>query len=133
MMGTSLAERLRIFRARAGLTVLEAAKRIGVDRHTLRRLELGEVSEPEYATVKKIAQFYGVSVAELMGDPEPARPKLEAPMGGAMGQEEEIKKLLAGVERHEVSPELAYQYLMTMWRHSTPTERERDRAGEELT
>jgi transcriptional regulator with XRE-family HTH domain len=75
-MQTSLAERLRIIRAQQGLTLVQAAEKIGVDRHTLRDLELGRRS-PYFPTVEKIAKGYGVPVEELLE--EPASPKAQAP------------------------------------------------------
>ena len=64
----SLAQKLRILRAQRGLTVKDASAIIGVNRHTLRSLELGE-HEPGYPTLRKIADGYGVPVEDLMEDP----------------------------------------------------------------
>src|SRR5688572_5710358 len=70
MMQGSLAERLRILRAREGLTLTEASERIGITRHTLRSLERGG-QEPHYPTLAKIAKGYGVPVEELLEEPLP--------------------------------------------------------------
>jgi transcriptional regulator with XRE-family HTH domain len=70
MMQGSLAERLRILRAREGLTLTEASERIGITRHTLSSLERGG-QEPHYPTLAKIAKGYGVPVEELLGEPVP--------------------------------------------------------------
>ena len=80
MMQGSLAERLRILRARQGLTLTEASERIGITRHTLSSLERGG-QEPHYPTLRKIANGYGVAVEDLLEEPEGARPatKAEAP------------------------------------------------------
>jgi transcriptional regulator with XRE-family HTH domain len=81
MMQTSLAERLRIFRAQRGLTLVEAAERIGIGRDTLSDLERGR-RHPVMPTLYKIAQGYGVPVEGLVEDNdevEPALPKVEAP------------------------------------------------------
>ncbi len=78
-MQTSLAERLRIIRAQQGLTLVQAAEKIGVDRHTLRDLELGRRS-PYFPTMEKIAKGYGVPVEELLEAPVPLD---EAPTTGA--------------------------------------------------
>ena len=67
-MRTSLAEKLRILRAQRGFAQTEAAEKIGVDRHTLRRLERG-VGEPRYPTLRKIATAYDIPVEELIGEP----------------------------------------------------------------
>jgi transcriptional regulator with XRE-family HTH domain len=79
MMDESLAGKLRLLRAERGLTLKDAAKLLGVDRHTLRRAELG-TQETMYPTLAKIASGYGVSVGELLG--EPAAPLAEAPEAG---------------------------------------------------
>jgi len=70
MMQRSLAERLRILRAREGLTLTEASERIGITRHTLSSLERGG-QEPHYPTLAKIAKGYGVPVEELLQEPVP--------------------------------------------------------------
>jgi transcriptional regulator with XRE-family HTH domain len=73
MTQRSLADRLRLLRAQRGLTVKDAAQQLGVDRHTLRRLELG-MQEAQYPTLAKIAKGYGVPVEDLLeelaGQPE---------------------------------------------------------------
>ncbi len=74
----SLAEKLRVLRARRGLSLLAASKQLGIDRHTLRRVELG-VQEPQYPTLAKIAEGYDVPVEELLEEPVGAG-KDEAPL-----------------------------------------------------
>jgi transcriptional regulator with XRE-family HTH domain len=78
MMQKSLAARLRLLRAQRGLTVKDAARQLGVDRHTLRRIELG-TQEAQYPTLAKIAEGYGVPVEDLLEEPVPLG---EAPGGG---------------------------------------------------
>jgi transcriptional regulator with XRE-family HTH domain len=80
MMQKSLAGKLRLLRAQRGLTVKDAAAQLGVDRHTLRRIELG-TQEAQYPTLLKIARGYGIDVEELLEEPEEAHPatKAEAP------------------------------------------------------
>ena len=63
-----LAERLRILRAREGLTLTEASERIGITRHTLSSLERGG-QEPHYPTLHKIADGYGIAVEDLLEEP----------------------------------------------------------------
>lgn len=67
-MKGSLAERLRVLRAQEGLTLNEASAKIGVNRHTLRDLELGK-REPYGPTIRKIAEAYNVSLAQLLEEP----------------------------------------------------------------
>jgi transcriptional regulator with XRE-family HTH domain len=80
MMQGSLAERLRVLRAQHGLSLTEASEKIGVNRHTLRDLELGK-REPYGPTIRKIAEGYGVPVARLLEEPV-LLGKDEAPVTG---------------------------------------------------
>ena len=84
MTQKSLADRLRLLRAQRGLTVKDAAQQVGVDRHTLRRIELG-TQEAQYPTLAKIADGYGVPVEELLEEPV-AVGKAEAPEAGPADQ-----------------------------------------------
>jgi transcriptional regulator with XRE-family HTH domain len=84
MTQKSLADRLRLLRAQRGLTVKDAAQHVGVDRHTLRRIELG-TQEAQYPTLAKIADGYGVPVEELLEEPVAAG-KAEAPQAGPADQ-----------------------------------------------
>jgi transcriptional regulator with XRE-family HTH domain len=65
MMQGSLAERLRILRARRGLTLIEAAEKAGVGRDTLSDIERGR-RHPVMPTLAKIAKGYGVPVEDLL-------------------------------------------------------------------
>ena len=54
---------LRAARQNQGLTLREAAARIGVDFTAIQRAELG--ARPFPANAKKIADFYGVQVTDI--------------------------------------------------------------------
>jgi transcriptional regulator with XRE-family HTH domain len=75
MMQKSLAAKLRLLRAQRGLTVKDAAEQLSIDRHTLRRIELG-TQEAQYPTLAKIAEGYDVPVEDLLGE-EPVLLSLE--------------------------------------------------------
>jgi transcriptional regulator with XRE-family HTH domain len=77
MMQESLAEKLRILRAREGLSLTEAARRAGVTRDTLSDLERGK-RHAYTPTLTKIAQGYGVPVEDLL-ELEESAPKEPAP------------------------------------------------------
>ncbi len=64
----TFARRLAELREEAGISQYELAKRSGVSKQALSRLELGE-REPSWQTVRKIAHALGVSVAEFDTDP----------------------------------------------------------------
>jgi transcriptional regulator with XRE-family HTH domain len=87
-MQGSLAESLRLLRARKGLSLLAASEQLGVDRHTLRDLELGQGRTPRYPTLAKIAEGYGVPVEDLLEEPVPL---VDAPEAGLTGQAEAAK------------------------------------------
>ena len=86
MMHRSLPVKLRVLRAQQGLTLAEAAERIGIGRDTLSDLERG-VRHPVLSTLAKIAEGYDVPVEDLLAsEAEPAlagaSPKAEAPTPG---------------------------------------------------
>jgi transcriptional regulator with XRE-family HTH domain len=65
----ALPMKLRVLRARAGLTLVDAAEKIGVGRDTLSDLEKGR-RHPIMPTIRAIADAYGVPVEELLeGEP----------------------------------------------------------------
>jgi len=70
MMHGSLPAKLQVLRARQGLTLIEAAEKIGIGRDTLSDLERGN-RHPVMPTLAKIAQGYGVPVDELLEEPVP--------------------------------------------------------------
>ena len=59
-------ERLRSLREHQELSQGEAAQQLGIIQNTYSRYERG-IREPDYATLKKIANFYGVSIDYLAG------------------------------------------------------------------
>lgn len=61
--------RLKQVRERAGLTQKQAAKEIGVSQAFLSALELGD-KRPSVAMLKKIADFYRVTITYLAGEEE---------------------------------------------------------------
>jgi len=83
MMSGSLAEKLRVLRARRGLSLLAASAKLGINRHTLRELELGQGRIPQYPTLARIAQGYDVPVEDLL-EVLPTEPDRES------GQEPEL-------------------------------------------
>lgn len=62
--------RLRLIRYERGHKLTEVASAVGVTRQTLSRLERGESLRPNAATAKALADYYGISVADLLGVPE---------------------------------------------------------------
>jgi transcriptional regulator with XRE-family HTH domain len=70
MTHESLPARLRVLRARQGLTLIEAAEKLGIGRDTLSDLERGN-RRPVMPTLAKIAKGYGVPVEDLLEEPVP--------------------------------------------------------------
>ncbi len=59
-----------------GVTAYQVAKEAGVDQATLTRWKAGTV-KPRDSTLRKIADFFGVSLARLKGEsPAPEEPEL---------------------------------------------------------
>lgn len=54
---------LEVERLNRGLSLRQAAKRIGIDRRTLERAERGDGVHP--GSAKLIADFYGVQVVDI--------------------------------------------------------------------
>lgn len=77
-METRLAERLRLLRMDRGWTLDDLAKRSGISRATLSRLENGEVS-PTTAVLGRLCAAHGMTLSRLMilveGDAPPLVPR----------------------------------------------------------
>lgn len=73
---------LRPVRKRAGITMKELGTKIGVAESTISQYETGK-RQPDYETLLKISEFFGVSVDYLLGvdapAAAPATPELSAP------------------------------------------------------
>lgn len=50
------------------MSIREAAKKAGVSKQTIVELEQGRVEDPRSATVKRLADAYGVTVRALLGE-----------------------------------------------------------------
>lgn len=61
----------KLCRLERGLSLVDAAKRAGVGRTTLSRLENGHTDDPSADVLKRLADTYEVSVAHLLGLKEP--------------------------------------------------------------
>jgi transcriptional regulator with XRE-family HTH domain len=76
----TFARRLTELREAAGLSQYEVAKRAGVTRQTLSRLEMGE-SVPSWPTVQALAKALGVSCEAFQTDTEAATPPAKKKKG----------------------------------------------------
>ena len=64
-------ERLRALREHQEMSQLEVAKKLDIMQNTYSRYERG-IREPDYATLQKIAKFFGVSIDYLLGNDDPS-------------------------------------------------------------
>jgi transcriptional regulator with XRE-family HTH domain len=105
MMYESLPAKLRLLRARAGLTLVEAAAKTGVGRDTLSDLERGH-RHPVMPTLAKIAAGYGVDVEDLLEE-ELAAPLAEAPAGTGLHAVSFEDLAVLGIDKPVTDSELA--------------------------
>lgn len=57
----------KLLRYERGLTIGEVASGAGVSRPTISALEAAEQPKPSAPVARALADFYGISVAELLG------------------------------------------------------------------
>jgi transcriptional regulator with XRE-family HTH domain len=96
-----IGKRLRALREEKGLKQIDIAKMLGVSRTTYTQYET-EKSEPDLATVAKLAEFFDTTTDYLLGnsdDPHPPDPDIkDAPLafyGNAEGLNiEELEKII---------------------------------------
>jgi putative transcriptional regulator len=82
----------------ARLNQAELARRVGVTRNAINRIELG-YNNPSVGTLKKIADVLGVSVDELYEGPDLKADAPEAPKGEGPGLLEEVVSALRDPKR----------------------------------
>jgi transcriptional regulator with XRE-family HTH domain len=121
MMHGSLPAKLRVLRARQGLTLLEAAEKTGVGRDTLSSLEKGN-QRPVMPTLAKLAQGYGVDVEEILETEELAVPLGEAPGAGPpQVSRERLQEHFENVRQNEV--DYLNWMIADFWRLALPGEK----------
>lgn len=69
-------QELITLRKAAGLSQYELAQRLKLNRSTLGNYEMGE-REPDFDTTRRMADFFGVSVDQLLGRPGQVRREVE--------------------------------------------------------
>lgn len=88
-----VAANLQQIRTKAGVSQQAAADCLGISRQAYSHYEVGR-RKPDYETLLKLANFFGVSVLEILGAPE--EKKAPAPEGERKVNEEDIKFALFG-------------------------------------
>ena len=69
---------LRAARRKSGLSLIRAADAIGISHSQLSRIETGE-REPKASDLQKLADIYGVALAEIMPGAPPPSPLVVSP------------------------------------------------------
>jgi transcriptional regulator with XRE-family HTH domain len=101
-------ERLRIARAKAGMTLMELEAASGVGASTISKIERG-VTQPQAITLQKLADAVGVEVEELLPKVIGGSAHLQA--RGNLRAAGEVIPLLEAVWNHELTPEEAAPHL----------------------
>jgi transcriptional regulator with XRE-family HTH domain len=65
----SIGDHIRSARKAAKLSQEALARRADVSRNLVSRIERGEIVDPHFSTLTRIAEALGVSVGELMEEP----------------------------------------------------------------
>lgn len=93
-----LAARLAELRLERGWSLEEQARRSGVSRSTLSRLERGEIS-PTAALLNRLCVVHGLTMSRLLAEVEPEPPRLVRAEAQAVWRDD-----TSGFERRSVSP-----------------------------
>lgn len=86
--------RIRTTRKSVGLSQEELARRAGMSLKGMGDIERGDIADPHYSSLKKIADGLGVPVGELVED----SPKVEAPTSSPEKEADEGRREPADVE-----------------------------------
>ena len=110
-------------REAAGLNQPELAKKIGTSQTNVSRWERGIVL-PSIDFCVKLANFYGISLDELVGISEVYTSSNAAPMGESVRYSEEEKKLIEDYRYlNAASKKLVKQTVETLRAASAPSEK----------
>ncbi len=63
-----LGRKLRVLRAKSGLSLRDVESRTDLDKHTISYLERGMRKRPYARTLAKLANVYGVPVEDLLNE-----------------------------------------------------------------
>jgi transcriptional regulator with XRE-family HTH domain len=73
---TALGRRLRLLRKQSGLTSQEVANAVGMTQGHLCAIERGQTGNPRLNILKGLADYYGLTVSELVGEHVEAKPSV---------------------------------------------------------
>ena len=90
-------DRLKFLRASRGISQADLAKKLGVTQQAVGRWEREQTS-PDYAMLKRLSQFFGVSIDYLLSNDDNDSPMMEhesiAPYGKSAKQKADLDILL---------------------------------------
>ncbi len=104
----SIGKRIRTARKAAGLSQEELARRAGMSLKGMGDIERGDIADPHYSSLSKIAGGLGVSVGELLEEPVTAG-KGEASATGLVATERPVKLPPSSPELPEKSEHRPWQ------------------------
>lgn len=90
-------ERLKSLRNQKGVTQDEVANALGVSRATVAGYESGKKREPDYETLRKIADYFSVSTDYLLGRTDDPTP----PSDEHLTPEEYDRRVVAALSRSD--------------------------------
>lgn len=71
-----IARRIRAARKDAGFSQEGLARRANLSLNAVAKIETSVIKDPHYSTLESIAEGLGISVSELLEEPELAAPKV---------------------------------------------------------
>lgn len=104
----SFGDRLKKARKAKKLTQDQVAKIVGIDFTTISKYE-NDHSEPDYETLKRLAQIYEVSIDSLLGKETPAAQELIESLD--LSDEELLEKYNFNYKGEDLTPELVKKIL----------------------
>jgi len=99
----ALGERIKTFRVRNNLSLQDLAERVGASKAHIWELETGRSRNPTIELVTKLAQCFGVGIADLVGEnpeAEGERPELVAMFRDLKGLSEKDLETVQSMMKH---------------------------------
>ena len=99
----ALGEKIKIFRTKMNLSLQDVADRVGASKAHIWELETGRARNPTMDLVTKLAECFGVGVADLVGEnpnAEGEKPELVAMFRSLKGLEDEELRMMQTMMDH---------------------------------
>lgn len=118
LAGVTFGERLREWRDRRKLTQDQLARRIGVHRMTIAKLEAGQRAAPSAETLRDLAKALRVSMAALLGS---TNPETEKALQDYEGSPYYLQLVDEGNPIEEAEREFLRYVIESVWAEGKPT------------